>query len=80
MRFWPDWIPNSPGALRWALWPRFMRWCHLMSQWAHLDPHRAVTITRPIFLTTISIECDCGRVFWKNPRFHKPPSYDGYSI
>lgn len=70
MKYWPQW----------ALWPRFKRWCHLMNQWAHLDPHRAVTVTRPLLLTTLSVECDCGRVFWKNPDFHRPPSYDGWVI
>lgn len=47
---------------------RFLRWCHLMYKLPGLfrdDVHRAVTTTRPVLLSTLSIECDCGKVFWK---------------
>ena len=58
-----------------ALWPRFRRWCHLMAQWARLDPHRATTVVRPILLTTLSVECSCGRVFWVLDAQLPPPDY-----
>jgi hypothetical protein len=50
---------------------RFVRWCHLMHHLGFFgpwDPHRGVqwTTSGAFWRRTISVECDCGRVFWRD--------------
>jgi len=68
-------------------WPRLVRWCHHMKYIYLLEFHRGVTITRsiglwsvPLWFFPVSIECDCGKIFWIDKKFEKARVHMSLSI